>query len=517
MRLFLNPIRGLIAKFSQSLRLPSKHKGVSHLHSIIPMPKKIDESSSKRVLSGCSVSSAWPEALETLEMTSSYLQKVTGTSWSAVKLDEAPTIHIELDETIPAEGYALEALEDKMFLSASDTIGVLYGLSSLSRCIENSNGVLHVPSSLSISDHPTNGWRGIHIDVARNFFDLSVLYGLVDLFSFYKINKFHLHLTDDQGWRFESIKYPLLHERGSVRRETVVGKHFPFFGEAYLGDKKSVSGYYTQAELRDLDSYASKRGVEIIPEIDIPGHATSALISYPEHAANKAPKEIVTYWGIFNNVFSPSDPSINFLCDIFDELTSVFSSKYIHIGGDEVPSKNYKKDPTSKSLVSSGIVESFDKIDTYILDKVAEHIVSIGKVPVLWDEGREVAIKHSGVTMVWRDSRYAKEVLVRGGTVVLCPTSHFYFDYYQKTPETEPLAIGGYLPLEQVYDYTPPEPENGTVLGIQANLWTEYIQTPKHLHYMLLPRLYALSEVAWGTNNNAKDFFRRVSKQQPLS
>ena len=168
-------------------------------------------------------------------------------------------------------------------------------------------------------------------------------------------------------------------------------------------------------------------------------------------------------------------------------------------------------------MVSSGIVESFDKIDTYILDKVAEHIVSIGKVPVLWDEGREVAIKHSGVTMVWRDSRYAKEVLVRGGTVVLCPTSHFYFDYYQKTPETEPLAIGGYLPLEQVYDYTPPEPENGTVLGIQANLWTEYIQTPEHLHYMLLPRLYALSEVAWGTNNHLRDFFRRVSKQSPLS
>ncbi len=512
MNLFLNPLGGLLQKVRLRFFRAKRTKNMPIGPSVIPLPKQISTSTNKTELRNANIYFAWTEVRTQTTDTFSYLEKISGIVFEVCKEMSGAAIVIRQNIDLAPEEYSLQKVDEQIFIEASSPVGVLYGLYTLVKCFEKNSGQLLVPDELLIKDAPTSSWRGIHIDVSRNFFELEVLYDLVNLFSFYKLNKFHLHLTDDQGWRFESKKYPRLHTLGSRRSETVVGKHFPFFGMGYLGDKKVVAGYYSQDDLRALDQYALARGVEIIPEIDIPGHATAALVAYPQFAAYKAPKSVATYWGIFENVFSPSKEALEFLCDILGEVSKVFSSKYIHIGGDEVPAKNYKKDIIAQRLVACKEVESFEKIDTYILEHVAKHLVSINKIPVLWDEGREVALASGGVTMIWRDSKYAKEVLARGGRVVLCPSSHFYFDYYQKSPDTEPLAIGGYLPLEQVYSYKAPAPEGGEILGMQANLWTEYINTPNHLKYMLLPRLYALSEVAWGSNNNFADFKIRLPK-----
>jgi hexosaminidase len=513
MRQLYNPLRGILTKLKIFLRSSGTSSKTLNLHNIIPAPVSIDGKKPLVSLFDTGVYSEWSGALDVVSRISNSIQTRRGILFEKQLEATKASIHIILNIKLEKEGYTLELIEDKIKISASTEIGVLYALYSLVGCMDVSKNSILVPGLLKVSDSPKYAWRGVHIDVARNFFDISVLHELVDLFSFYKLNVFHLHLTDDQGWRFESKKYPRLHTLGSVRKETVIGKHFPFFKSSYMGDKKPVSGYYTQDDLRGLDTYAKERGVEIVPEIDVPGHATAALVAYPQYSAHKPPSEVATYWGVFDNVFSPSAESIRFLCDIFDELASVFSSKYIHVGGDEVPSKKYKKDALTQSMIKNGNIQSFDKVDTYILQKVAEHIVKIGKTPIVWDEGREVALAHRGATMIWRDSKYAKEVLDQGGNIILTPTSHFYFDYYQKNPTTEPLAIGGYLPIEQVYGFTATEATKGNVLGIQANLWTEYIQTSEHLRYMLLPRMYALSEVAWGTNTNLADFTRRLLSQ----
>jgi hexosaminidase len=437
-----------------------------------------------------------------------YISQKTGLSFEVVNDVSYAQILLLPTDSVTHESYTID-IHAHIDIIAGSAAGFQYALYTLSGLIQRTPSGYAVPCG-HIHDNPTYAWRGLHIDVARHFFDISVLFSLVEDIAYYKLNTLHLHLTDDQGWRFESLLYPKLHTVGAYRDETVVGKNFLPFSSFYIGDKKKYGSYYTQADLRRLDQFARDRGVQIVPEIDIPGHATAALVAYPEYSAGAAPDKVATYWGVFDNLFSPNQQSVLFLKNIVRELGTVFSSPYIHIGGDEVPTQKYKDDNESQRLLSEGKIKQIDEIPNYILEEVAKDMSTYGKKAVLWDEAQDVSLNQGGVSMIWRDMTHAKDVLEKGGTVILTLASHMYFDYYQKIDPKEPLAIGGFLPIEQVYSFKAPFHEKGTVLGIQANLWTEYISTPEHMKYMLFPRLLALSEVAWGTNDSLVDFMTRT-------
>lgn len=349
-------------------------------------------------------------------------------------------------------------------------------------------------------------WRGLHLDVSRHAVSVDYLYRLVDKLSENNLNRLHLHLTDDQGWRIEIKKYPRLHEIGSVRKETVVEKNFPSPWnpfKKYIGDKKEYSFYYTQDELKKLDIYAKEKGVTVVPEIDIPGHATAMLYAYPEYAAGEPPKEVATYWGVFPNVVSDNMESINFLKDIFSELIEIFSGEYIHIGGDEVPLKNY-----------NGDIDRYKKI----LLEITKYLKSKNKKVVMWNEAFDIALETDSILMCWQNWEIGKRFIERGGSAIFCPASYMYFDYYQYEDKDEPLAIGGYLPINKVYSfkleeklgYVFFEKNKEKILGIQANLWSEYLDSEDKFTYMLFPRFYALAEVVNRKNNDYLRFKKDI-------
>ena len=336
-------------------------------------------------------------------------------------------------------------------------------------------------------------WRGLHLDVARHFMPLEFLYEIIEKMHELNLNIFHLHLTDDQGWRFESKKYPKLHIVGGTRHETVVGKSFIFFGLNYEGDGLVHAGYYTQDQLCALNVFAKSRGVTIVPEIDLPGHMTALLAAYPEYAhsnsghnsAGVSGVEVATYWGVFDNILRADAQTFNFIKDIFEELLDVFDSKYIHIGGDEVHVSDYDKD--------------------FILDNMAQYLVSKNRTPVMWDEALEIAKKYNGVVMAWQSMEDFERCLASGVRTVCASSSHLYFDYYQKPDtENEPLAIGGYTPTKKVLESKIEiqnilkkisKEKSKNFIGAQAQMWTEYTKTPQQVRYMLYDRLEAFASI----------------------
>lgn len=336
-------------------------------------------------------------------------------------------------------------------------------------------------------------WRGLHFDVSRHFFDINYLKKIILEMQKLDLNILHLHLSDDQGFRFESKKYPKLNTIGSVRRETVIDKNFPTFLKEYKGDGKKYSGYYTQNELRDLVFFAKERNITIVPEIDIPGHATAILASYPEYSLFEVPIEVATYWGIFSNILKDDDKTLKFLKDIFDELCDVFDSKYIHIGGDEVH--------IPKIFISP--IKNKKYRHNFLLLGIARHLKSKNRIPVMWDEAHLVAKKVGGIVMVWQSLEDLSKVLKTGVQTICASSTHFYFDYYQKPDiDKEPLAIGGYTPVEKVLDSKniiyPLTYKYNNLIGMQAQVWTEYIRNEKEADYMIFPRLNAFAEVANG-------------------
>jgi hexosaminidase len=363
----------------------------------------------------------------------------------------------------------------------------------------------------TIYDFPLYSWRGLHIDVARHFMPIEFLKELIRKMYLQKLNILHIHLTDDQGWRFESKQYPKLHTIGSKRRETVIGnKLLPFVHTNYKGDGIPHEGFYTQEELKELVTYAQIYGIDLVPEIDIPGHGTALLVAYPEHSAYIAPKEVETDWGVFHNMLSPQKETITFLKNIFKELSEIFPSTYIHIGGDEVPLDSYKKSASVRELVKNRTLASYRDAPAYILEEIALYLKSLGRTPVMWDEASDVAQKTGGIVMVWRDMSIINEMIKKKIPHICTTASHLYFDHYQ-LPDTkkEPLAIGGYSPIDHVYET--PISSNHYLLGIQANMWSEYTKTPDAVRYMLFPRTYALAELAWGKYNiNVKKFLAKV-------
>ena len=357
---------------------------------------------------------------------------------------------------------------------------------------------------MKIADAPRFAYRGMHLDVARHFFSVDEVKRYIDVMAIHKLNTLHWHLTDDQGWRIEIKRYPELTAVGSIRKATVVRKEWGTY------DGTPYGGFYTQDEIRDVVKYAADRGVTVIPEIDLPGHMLAALTAYPELGCTGGPYEVWGRWGVADDVLCPGrEKTFEFLEGVLTEVMELFPSEYIHIGGDECPKVRWEKCPRCQAkirqlgLKDDGEHTAEHYLQSYVTDRIGKFLAQHGRRIIGWDEILEGRAPSDAVVMSWRGSEGGIAAAKLGHDVIMTPNSHFYFDYYQSLDtDAEPFGIGGYIPMEQVYSYDPAFPEltpeqQKHILGVQANLWTEYVLSDEHLEYMLLPRLAALSEVQW--------------------
>ena len=441
------------------------------------------------------------------------LATVTGGTNPVTVADEVPAsgIRFVTDESLPAEGYELNVDGEGIEVRASQFPGFLYALQSLEQLLPATvygtepapDAAWEVPC-VKIADAPRFAYRGMHLDVARHFFSVDEVKRYIDVMAIHKLNTLHWHLTDDQGWRIEIKRYPELTAVGSIRKATVVRKEWGTY------DGTPYGGFYTQDEIRDVVKYAADRGVTVIPEIDLPGHMLAALTAYPELGCTGGPYEVWGRWGVADDVLCPGrEKTFEFLEGVLTEVMELFPSEYIHIGGDECPKVRWEKCPRCQAkirqlgLKDDGEHTAEHYLQSYVTDRIGKFLARHGRRIIGWDEILEGRAPSDAVVMSWRGSEGGIAAAKLGHDVIMTPNSHFYFDYYQSLDtDAEPFGIGGYIPMEQVYSYDPAFPEltpeqQKHILGVQANLWTEYVLSDEHLEYMLLPRLAALSEVQW--------------------
>ncbi len=407
-----------------------------------------------------------------------------------------------------AEGYHLGVDGDRVVVTGDDHAGLFYGMQTLDQLLParwNGSDPVRVPA-VDISDAPRFPYRGMHLDVSRHFFGPEFVKRYIDLLSRYKIRYFHWHLTDDEGWRIQIQRYPKLTEIGSVRSETQVAKNF----DPYVGDGKPYTGYYTQDEIRDIVAYAKKRYVTIIPEIEMPGHSEAALAAYPELACTPGPFDVGTHWGVYEDIYCPKEATFTFLENVLTEVMDLFPGRYIHIGGDEVPKVRWEHSDTAQAVMQREGLANEEELQRWFVERIGNFLEAHGRTLIGWDEILEGGIPADAVIMSWRGTAGGINAAKAGHDAIMTPGTPLYFDHYQGPPDSEPLAIGGYNPLEKVYAYDPvpdsltPE-EAHHILGAQGNVWAEYMATPDYVEYMVLPRMLALSEVDW-TDPSQKSF-----------
>ncbi len=426
---------------------------------------------------------------------------------------EDPQLRLVADDRLPAEGYRLQVDDSGVELRAAAAGGFSAGGHTLRQLLPAwANGPAPLPGAtlevphLVIEDAPRFGWRGIMLDVARHFQPLPFLYRFVDQLAALKLNVLHLHLSDDQGWRFEVDGYPELTRRGSWRAETQA----PAWAH---GDGQPHGGYYSQEQLRALVAYAARRGVTIVPEIDLPGHVRALLAAYPEYGDPGAPAEatVATTFGVFDEVLHLTGPTMALVEEIFAQLIDVFPSAHIHIGGDECPKTQWRSSPAAAELATELGLAAPEQFQGWFTDRMRGWLAERGRTAVAWDEVIEDQEAPGTVIVSWRGYAPGIEALGRGMEVVMAPEEFTYLDHYQSDEETEPYAIGGRLPWQKVLGYDPatgvPQDAPGRLLGVQGQLWSEYIPTPQHLEYMAFPRVAALAEIGWATSPAAERSF----------
>ena len=466
-----------------------------------------------------------PTNLEVQQLTESWARPIRATSGFNLLLvdtpDDAPsnmiTLRLSQDAPHPAEGYRLNVTSDAVTVEAKTPTGLFYGLQTLTQLLFGDHTSGWSVPIVQIVDAPRFAYRGMHLDVGRHFFPVAFIKKYIDLLAMYKMNKFHWHLTDDQGWRIEIKKYPKLTEIGAYRQETVMGKNFERFDRPYVGDGNPHGGFYSQEEVREVVAYARARYIDVIPEIEMPGHATAALAAYPEFACTDGPFDVPTTWGIFEDVFCPKEETFQFLEDVLTEVIALFPSQYIHIGGDEVPKVRWQESEVAQEVISREGLADEDELQSYFIKRIESFLQAQGRRLIGWDEILEGGLAPDATVMSWRGMEGGIEAAREGHDVIMTPTSHCYFDYYQADPEQEPLAIRGLTPLEKVYSFEPvPEMLSAEdaehILGAQGNVWTEYMATTDYVEYMVFPRMLALSEVVWSPPDlrNWEDFVQRL-------
>lgn len=418
------------------------------------------------------------------------------------------------DKVLGKEGYQINILGDRIILSANENAGFFNGVQTLIQIISSDK---KIPCSVII-DYPRFAYRGKHLDCSRHFFTKDEIKKYIDILAYHKINTFHWHLTDDQGWRIEIKKYPKLHLIGSKRKETLVGHYSDNFPQKF--DGKEYGGYYTQEEIKEIVQYAKERYITVIPEIEMPGHALAALSAYPELSCRNKPLEAACTWGVFDDVFCNKEETFTFLEDVLEEVVALFPSKYIHIGGDECPKTRWKECPNCQKVIKeNGLKNEYD-LQSYFMNRIEKFLEKKGRKVIGWDEILEGGLNGNATIMSWQGESGGIAAAKSGHDAIMTPSAYLYFNFNQGNPDQEPLSIGGYTLLKKVYNYEPipqelNEKEAKHIIGVQACTWTEYIPNFDMLQYMDLPRLSALSEIAWTKkeNKNYDDFLLRVEEQ----
>jgi len=470
---------------------------------IIPFPDKVDYSNSIFKASSFIIS-------EKDDNEYPFLKQAFKNSKLSLSRGKDANLNIFKDEALKSNSYQLDVDKNNISIKFSS-------LSALHSCISTIKQLLALHDNqlptVNIYDSAKFDYRGMHLDVGRHMFSVEEIKKYLDYLHFYKYNVFHWHLTEDQGWRIEIKQYPKLQEIAAYRKETLVG-HYNDSPQTF--DRKKYGGYYTQQEIKEVVRYATDRGIEVIPEIDIPGHTTALIAAYPELSCHGKPVETATKWGVFFDVLCPTEFTFNFLEAIFSEISVLFPSKYIHIGGDECPKQQWKESEFCQQLMKDNGLHSEEELQRYFIERVQKIIQSKGKRIIGWDEILEGGGTKDATIMSWRGIDGALEAARTGRQAILTPTSHCYFDYYQSQNENEPLAIGGYLPYEKIYNWNiiPKElnqTEQSLILGAQGNVWTEYIPDFSKLEYMALTRMITLSENLGGKKSqDIKNFTKAL-------
>ena len=418
------------------------------------------------------------------------------------------------NKKLPNEGYTLNVTPKEIRIDGFDEAGTFYGIQTFFQLLPPEiassqvvHGMIWTVPCVKIKDYPRFGWRGMHLDVGRHFFAVSFIKQYLDLMAMFKLNMFHWHLTEDQGWRIEIKKYPRLTQIGGWRKETT-------------GDGVPHGGYYTQDQIRDIVAYAAQRHIEIIPEIEMPGHAKAALAAYPEFSCRQAPLEVRTTWGVEKDVFcAGNDSTFAFLEDVLREVFDLFPGKYVHIGGDECPKDRWKECPRCQARMKAEGLKDEQELQSYFIKRIEKFVNANGKRVVGWDEILEGGLAPNATVMSWRGTQGGIDAAKSGHDVVMTPTSNCYFDYAQALTGEEDKTEA-FLPMDSIYNYEPiPRELSGDeaahVLGSQGNLWTEYVPDARRAEYMLLPRMCALSEMVWTQRDlrNYDDFVNRMGDQ----
>lgn len=488
-------------------------------YAVIPLPQEITKSKGEVFVLSSKTKIVYPKGNEVQKQTAEFLAEYIklSTGFSPKVTDEESAEHaIILKADYKAEkpeSYNLTVNGKQIVINGSDEAGTFYGVQTLRKSMpaDATKNTVVFPA-VDIKDYPRFSYRGQHLDVSRHFFSAEFVKKFIDILALHNINRFHWHLTDDQGWRIEIKKHPELTKIGSQRDETVIGRNSGKF------DGQPYGGFYTQEEIKDIVAYAQKKFITIIPEVDLPGHMLAALATYPNLGCTGGPYKVTGEWGVFDDVLCAGNDSIyTFLEDVYSEVIELFPSTYIHVGGDECPKVRWKTCPKCQAkikvegLKADANHSAEDKLQSYVISRIEKFLNSKGRQIIGWDEILEGGLAPNATVMSWRGMEGGAAAAKQKHDAVMTPSSHLYFDYYQtKDTQDEPLAIGGYVPIEKVYGFEPVPTELSTdeqkyIIGTQANLWTEYILDSKQVEYMILPRMAALAEVQW-TEPSKKDF-----------
>lgn len=422
--------------------------------------------------------------------------------------NENPFIQFSYSRKAQGHHYTIQLTETDKVVSHSSETGQFYAINSLLQLIRQ-QGMTFYLQGCNLADYPAFKWRGLHLDVSRHFFTVDEVKRYIDLMALYKFNTFHWHLTDDQGWRIEIKKHPKLTEIGGFRDSTMIGH---YSDQPRIFSKTEYGGFYTQDQIREVVQYAKDRYITVVPEIELPGHSRAALAAYPELSCTGEQNGVPGTWGIFDDIYCSKQETIDFMKDVLSEVIDLFPSQYIHIGGDEAPKTRWNSCPNCQKVMSVNGLHDTHELQSYFIGQMDEFLTKKGKKLIGWDEILEGGLSPNAAVMSWRGTKGGIEAAKQQHEVVMTPTTYCYFDYYQSGHPSEPIAIGGFLPLEKVYQFNPipeglSESDERYILGGQANLWTEYISSMDHLEYMTYPRALALAQAVWCVEKPPFDSF----------
>ncbi len=486
---------------------------------IIPLPNQIEAGNGYFIMN----TKLQVKADKGLEFETKFLKSFISSYFqerqSASSISENKIVLKLLQQNESEKGaYVLNINKNEIHISAANTVGIFYGLQSVHQLLFASESG-KIPA-MKISDTPRFGWRGMHLDVSRHFFNVEEVKKYLDYMALYKMNNFHWHLTEDQGWRIEIKAFPKLTEIGAWRSGTLIGK---YGSEKY--DNIRYGGFYTQEEIKEVVAYAKERHINVVPEIEMPGHSLAALAAYPQLSCTGGPFEVARSWGVFEDVYCAGNEEVfTFLETVMDEVLELFPSEFIHIGGDESPKKRWKAcEKCQKRIVEEGLADEHE-LQSYFIQRMEHYLNAKGRKIIGWDEILEGGLAPNAAVMSWRGTEGGIAAAKESHYVVMSPGSPCYFDHYQvEDTSNEPLAIGGYNPLSKVYAYEPiPQALNAKqgefILGAQGNVWTEYMKDFKQVEYMALPRMLALAEVLWSQpeDKNYEDFLNRLKVNTQL-